>query len=298
MASTPRVIVVTRPTWYDQLLAAHGSHGQAAFFLQSRGQVIDEAQAAHELQQRAVRAVLAVVPQAWRRSSIVRDDLHRFLFGPEDVVVAVGQDGLVANVAKYLDGQPVVGINPDPSAFDGVLVRHAPEHAADLLHAAVDGSASIEQRAMVEARTSDGRVLRALNEVFVGHRTHQSARYELDAPAGRERHSSSGLVVVTGTGATGWGRSIHRERHSTIVLPAPAESRLAFFVREAWPSVATGTELTEGELDPGQQVEVTSRMDDGGVCFGDGIERDRIELRWGERLAVGVSQRVLRLVAT
>ena len=46
-------------------------------------------------------------------------------FGPEDVIIAVGQDGLVANVAKYLDGQPVVGVNPDPQRNPGVLVRHA-----------------------------------------------------------------------------------------------------------------------------------------------------------------------------
>ena len=42
----------------------------------------------------------------------MRGDLDRFLFEPDDLVVIVGQDGLVANVSKYLDGQPVVGINP------------------------------------------------------------------------------------------------------------------------------------------------------------------------------------------
>ncbi len=43
-----------------------------------------------------------------------RPELNRFLFEPEDVVIAVGQDGLVANVAKYLSGQMVVGVNPLP----------------------------------------------------------------------------------------------------------------------------------------------------------------------------------------
>lgn len=42
---------------------------------------------------------------------IKRAHFDRFVFAPEDVVIAVGQDGLVANVAKYLDGQPVLGIN-------------------------------------------------------------------------------------------------------------------------------------------------------------------------------------------
>lgn len=42
----------------------------------------------------------------------MRGDLDRFLFEPDDIVLALGQDGLVANVAKYLDGQPVIGSNP------------------------------------------------------------------------------------------------------------------------------------------------------------------------------------------
>jgi len=58
--------------------------------------------------------VLGAIPSDWRRARVDRADLDRFLFEPEDVVVAVGQDGLVANVAKYLTGQPVIGCNPDP----------------------------------------------------------------------------------------------------------------------------------------------------------------------------------------
>lgn len=33
----------------------------------------------------------------------------------QDIVVVIGQDGLVANTLKYLDGQPVIAINPDPA---------------------------------------------------------------------------------------------------------------------------------------------------------------------------------------
>jgi hypothetical protein len=48
-------------------------------------------------------------------------DLDRFLLDPEDIVVAVGQDGLVANVAKYVQDQPVIGVNPEPDRNPGVL---------------------------------------------------------------------------------------------------------------------------------------------------------------------------------
>jgi len=73
------------------------------------------------------RQVLAHIPADQRRLRVDRDDLARFLFGPDDVVLMVGQDGLVPNAAKYLSGQLAIGINPDPSSYDGILCAHSPE---------------------------------------------------------------------------------------------------------------------------------------------------------------------------
>ena len=80
---------------------------------------------------------------------------------------------------------------------------------------------------MVEALRDDGQTLCCLNEVFVGHASHQSARYLIDAGGGVERQSSSGVVVTTGTGATGWARSIHRACRSDLVLPGPEDAEVA-----------------------------------------------------------------------
>jgi hypothetical protein len=111
-----------------------------------------------------------------------------------------------------------------------------------------------------------------------------------------ERHSSSGLIVSTGTGATGWARSIHRERRVRWPLPSPTDPRLAFFVREAWPSVSTGVSITEGMLSEEDVFELRSEMNDGGVIFGDGIEDDRIELRFGALVRVARAEHELCLV--
>lgn len=177
----PRVVVVTRPTEYEQLLAEHGTRGQALFFLHTRGRDIAEPEERHHRLTRARDAVTAAIPRQWRRGSVTRADLDRFLFEPDDVIVVVGQDGLVANVAKYVTGQPVIGVNPDPASYEGVLVRCAPGQAADLIQVAAAGRAAVEERAMAEARLDDGATLLALNEIFVGHRSHQSARYRLIA---------------------------------------------------------------------------------------------------------------------
>ncbi len=296
-SKAPRVVIVSRPTEYEALLATHATHGQVAFFLETREQSVEAVVERHERQMDAMQRVSSGVPLEWRRAVVQRSQLDRFLWDPDDVVVAVGQDGLVANVAKYLEGQPVVGINPDPSRYDGVLVRHDVAAGLERARAAQADEAELEERTMVEARI-DGRItLRALNEVFVGHCSHQSARYRIRFDGREERHSSSGLIVTTGTGSTGWARSIWRSRGNCgIDLPKPCEPRTAFFVREAFPSVSTGCEVTEGVLQPGVELEVVSRMNEGGVIFGDGIERDRIEFLWGSRVAIRQAEQVLRLV--
>ncbi|MBI2570237.1 MAG: NAD(+)/NADH kinase [Candidatus Schekmanbacteria bacterium] len=292
----PRVVTIFRPTEHDALLVAHGSRGNAAFFLAQRGRSLEEVRARHAAQQEALARVSRAVPAKWRRVLIARQDVDRFLFEPDDIVVAVGQDGLAANTAKYLSGQPVIGINPDPASYEGVLVPHAPAALAGLLRSVAEGRAHTEARTMVMAQADDGQTLLALNEVYVGHRSHQSARYVLQWQDATERQSSSGLIVASGTGATGWARSLHRATQCPLAMPAPTAAALAFFVREAWPSVRTGASVTMGIITTGDVLVLLCEMETDGVVFGDGLESDRLELRWGQRLFVGVAPTTLNLV--
>ncbi|MHC4391016.1 MAG: NAD(+)/NADH kinase [Planctomycetota bacterium] len=297
VALLPRVVVVTRPTELELLLVRHGTHRQARFVLEMRGQSMDDVQERHAIVKSAEERVTASIPLDWRRARVPRSRLDRFLFEPDDVVIAVGQDGLVANVAKYLEGQVVIGVNP--GIYDGVLVPHRPEQARELMKVALANEAgAFELRTLAEARTSDGQSLLALNEIFVGHRTHQSARYRIAFEDREERHSSSGVVICTGTGATGWASSIIRGRETDVSLPTPTSTYLTFFVREAFLSNRSGVELVEGAIDFGESVTLTSEMNQGGVAFGDGIEDDHLELPFGQTLTVGPSERQLLLLVS
>ncbi|GAB3451234.1 hypothetical protein AB1207_03535 [Kineococcus endophyticus] len=290
MSLAPRAVLVHRRTAYAEAVARHGTPGAADFFLRTRGRSLDELEEADEQQRRALATVAAAVPVDWRTGTVERADLSRFLFAPEDVVVVVGQDGLVANVAKYLSGQVVVGIDPAPGRNAGVLVPHPASAARDLLHRSLSGGVC-EARTMVRASTDDGQELHALNEVFVGHRSHQTARYVLGAGGRREEQASSGVVTGTGTGATGWLASLSRGRAG---LPAPTDASLAWFVREAWPSRTTGADLVAGAVrDEPLTLDVLS---DELVVFGDGLEDDRLTVSRGQRITVTVSPRRLALL--
>ncbi|AYC37919.1 MULTISPECIES: NAD(+)/NADH kinase [Streptomyces] len=295
MSLAPRAVLVHRTTEYEELVAHHGTHGQAAFFLSSRGRDIREVAERHERVRQALADVTSAIPLTWRQARVERADLDRFLFAPEDVVVVVGQDGLVANVAKYLAGQPVLGIDTEPGRNPGVLVRHRPRDTAGLL--AVAGR-SVDELTMVEAVADDTQRLVALNEIYLGAGGHQTARYRLGLEGDGgvvEAQASSGVLVGTGTGATGWLRSVWQERGARLRLPGPTEDRLVWFVREAWPSPATGTSLTAGELAARARLRLTVESERL-IAFGDGMEGDALELTWGQTVEVGVCAERLRLV--
>lgn len=290
----PRAVIVTRETEYELLLARHATREAIRFHLETRGQDLTAVEARHHAQVEAVHRVRATLPRNWRQAAVRRSELDRFLFATGDVIAAVGQDGLIANVAKYVDGQPVVGVNPDPTTVDGILARIAPHDASEALAAAAAGEAIIERRTMVQARLDTGETLIALNEIFAGHRSHQSAIYEIHHGKKAERQSSSGVIVSSGTGATGWARSIMQATHHDVALE-PCKREAAYFVREAWPSRATGTSLLAGKVSPNAPLEVISRME-GGVVFADGIEKDFMPFGWGKRLTIGPAERTLSLV--
>lgn len=312
---TPRVVLIHRRTEREEIIRQSGTWGQAQYLQRSQGVSLDAVQAAHDMTTRALQTVSSAIPSAWRRASAERSDLDRFLFEPEDIVVVVGQDGLVANTAKYLTNQPVIGVNPNP-ARPAVLATHNPDRCRQLLAQVADGRAHTQRRTMVAATTSDGQELTALNEIYLGHPSHQSARYELRLPDGRtEPQSSSGVLVGTGTGATGWLLSVARERSRTLnqtepetgtsgtpdtsgtppFLPTPESRILAWFVREAWPSPTTGAQLTAGTIAPGQSLQLQVQSEEMTV-FGDGIESDHLSPTWGQTITVTLSQKKLALV--
>ena len=286
-----RAVIVYRRTELEELLDRHVTRGQVEFFLKTRGRTLGSVQARHDAITKARHDLVSGIPDSWAIAQVEREDLSRFLFAPEDNVVVVGQDGLVANVAKYLSGQLVIGVDPLPGENAGVLVRHSPADGVNLL--VNPGTALVGELTTVQALTDSNQMLIGLNEVYIGHSSHQSARYTLRVPSGQERQSSSGIIVGTGTGATGWCSSLAHDR-SITALPDLTDDTLAWFVREAWPSPSTGVYLTSGLLEPSETLTVSVESDEL-VVFGDGMESDRVRVTWGQEILVTRSETPVRL---
>ena len=294
-AAIDRVIVVTRPTQLEELTGRFNTVGQAKFYLKQAGQAFDPVQAAHDRYHRALDTVMGSLPSSLKQMRLERSLAPQFEFG-NDVVVVLGQDGLVSNTAKYLPNQPLIGVNPDPSLFDGVLLPWRPEDAGDAIDRAMRGSGRLQHVVLAKATTSDGRSLLAFNDLFIGARTHFSARYEIALGDRRELQSSSGIIVSTGAGSTGWMKSILRGA-TAISGSEPGKGgnwdreaeMLRFAVREPFPSRITGTTIVTGDVTPGAPLLVRSQMARDGVVFSDGMEMDFIEFNSGADLTVSIA---------
>ena len=114
-----------------------------------------------------------------------------YIFTENDLVLVIGQDGLVANTAKYVNGLPIIGINPDIERYDGILLKHSPKDLNSILKNVIKGSYETKQVTMAKATLNDGQVLLAFNDFYIGADSHVSSRYSIEFNGKKEQQSSS-----------------------------------------------------------------------------------------------------------
>ena len=200
MKAAERLVIVTRRTRLEELLVRFNTRSQARFFLERGGAEYADYEAEHETYHRSLDQLRRALDLGLPRQFIDRTLAPSYLFQAPDLVVTVGQDGLVANVAKYATGIPIVAVNPDPARFDGVLLPFSTAEAGAVVQRALEGSAPVRRVTLAEAVLADGQRLLAFNDLFVGARSHVSARYRLEVGGATELQSSSGILVSTGAG--------------------------------------------------------------------------------------------------
>lgn len=320
-----RVVIVTKQSRLEELLRRH-SRGQLRFLLERRGESLAEYEEEDVRGRAALDRVLGSVPRELPREVIPRDLVPRYLFRPSDLVVTIGPDGLVVNVAKYLAAQPILAVNPDPARIDGTLARFHPEVVGAAIAAALRGTCDVDALSLARARIGDGQdpavqskglntagqELLAVNDFKVGRRDQVSSRYRIRYRGKEERQSSSGIIVATGVGSTGWIRSIvtgavaiaeacgwtkPARMPTGLEIPFAWDARhLLFAVQEPFPSRATKTGLAFGRLEEGEELVVVSEMAEGGVIFSDGIADDALPFPAGMTLTIGLADRRATLI--
>lgn len=324
-----KIVLVTRPTRVAELKRRFNTKMQAAFYVKHLGQDFSDYENEDERYAASVRTAQQTLDTLGRVQVIDRSFLPNFVFGPEDVIVVLGQDGLVANTVKYLDGQPVVGVNPDPARWDGQLLPFRVPDLGKVVTEVLQRRRPTKAVTMAQARLNTGETLHAVNDLFIGPRTHTSARYVIEVGDERETHSSSGVIVSTGLGSTGWLKSLLTGASAIVQNLGTARAKelqadlnlggktarprkrpqlvaksefawdsdyLCFTVREPFPTKTTQASLVFGRVTAKTPLTLVSQMPENGVIFSDGIEADFLEFRSGARAVITPAARQGRLV--
>lgn len=292
-----RFVLVTRKTRMQELIERFNTWPQARFYLEHNHVDARDYLLEHDTYQQQLLEAERVLKALGRFQLLERGFLPNYQFSPDDIIVVIGQDGLVANTLKYLQGQPVIAINPDPERWEGRLLPFVVPQLENVVQRALAGKTESKSITFAEAKTNDGQRMLGVNDIFIGPKSHTSVRYALRWNGRQEEQSSSGIIVSTGFGSSGWFRSIlagavgvtGMEKHPLAGGFAWDAKKLYFTVREPFPSQASGAELVFGAIAGRECLKLESHMPENGVVFSDGIESDYIAFNSGTVLNVKVA---------
>ena len=319
------VVIVRSKTRLEQLTEKFNTKAQAKFYIEQnvtnvlqkksskavRKEEAEKSFNVYEEEHKSLYSTLGSVHKSLSKKikykEIDRTFLTSFIFTEKDLVVVIGQDGLVANTAKYVNNIPIIGVNPDPAQYDGVLLPFNTSNFESAIEKVLSNRYQFKEVTMAEAKLSDGQRLLAFNDFYIGPTSHISARYQISFQNLSERHSSSGIIVSTGAGSTGWMSSVFNMAKSIVKnfgqtevsanqqMPWDAKE-LMFVVREPFLSKTSQVQLTAGLIKSGQELTLESFMPSSGVIFSDGLETDFLQFNSGAIATIGIASEKAKLV--
>lgn len=291
-------IIVKNKTRLESLIERFNTRAQAKFYIESLGGDFEDYALEHEVFHSALVSLQTQLSKVLKNKTVERVYLPSFLFAETNLIVVIGQDGLVANTAKYARGCPIIAVNPDKARYDGVLLPFDTTDFVSGVDQVLESRYSSRVMRFAEARLNDGQRLLAFNDLFVGASSHVSARYKISFNRTTEEHSSSGLIVSTPAGSTGWLSSIFNMAYGVAGIfekdlkpkrPKLEEDELLFAVREPFKSRRTQAGITAGVIRNQNHLTMESLMPTGGVIFSDGIESDFLQFNSGSIATIGLA---------
>ncbi|MCI1945678.1 sugar kinase [Clostridium luticellarii] len=304
-----KIILVKRKTRFEELIARYNTAEQAKFYIEHLGGDFSDYVEEDRLYRKVLISARNQLELLGRLQIVDRDYVPNFIFGDNDVVVVIGQDGLVANTLKYLSRQPLIAVNPDPSRWEGVLLPFKVKDLKLVVPDVFNSKSQVKEVSMAKASLNDGQMIYAVNDLFIGQKTHVSSRYHIQLGDQHEYQSSSGVIVSTGLGSTGWLKSILTGAVNIAKQVSNGREQLEqqkkvdwnidylyFSVREPFPSRVSKADMVFGRITKKCPLKISSQMPENGVIFSDGIESDYLQFNSGIEAAITVAEKKGHLV--
>jgi NAD kinase len=302
-----QVLIIRDKTRLEQLIERFNSKAQAKFYIERSGGDFDFFEIEHNTFYDSLSRIQQVISRNYKNKVVYRSFLPNYLFAETDLIVVLGQDGLLANTAKYAKGIPILGVNPEPERYDGILLKFSVKDVKTTLKRIEEGDFDTKKVTMARATLNDGQTLLAFNDFYIGANSHVSSRYSIEYHGMKERQSSSGILVATGAGSTGWMSSVYNMVYNVLAHQGQAKSQnrfckswednsLTFVVREPFLSKTSQTSIGFGVINKGSVLKIESHMPNNGVIFSDGIESDFLHFNSGHIVEIGIADDKANLI--
>lgn len=297
-------IIVKSKTRLETLIERFNSKAQAKFYIEKLGGDFEEYEVEDKIFKSSLNSLQTQLSKVIKNKTIDRQYVSSYIFSRKNIIVVLGQDGLVANTAKYSDNLPIIAVNPDIKRYDGVLLPFNTTNFIQGVENVMTNKYNSKIMSFAEAKLNDGQRLLAFNDLFIGASSHVSARYKITFKNKIEQHSSSGVIVSTRAGSTGWLSSIFNmaygvtnmfEKNLILKQPKLKENDLLFAVREPFKSMRTQTEMTAGII-RNDTLTIESFMPNNGIIFSDGIEKDFLNFNSGSIAEIGIAKETANIV--
>ena len=207
-------------------------------FMAQNSKDVKRMKRSHEAQKKTLDVITTELERRnIKYEAIYRADLEDI---DRELVIVVGGDGTVLEVSHYVKNTPILGVNSDPGLSIGFFCCYNKDTIPQALENIDDQPRTTLSRLELVLNGQHLPEL-VLNDVLVAHANPAAtSRYKVKANGKEKKYISSGVLVCTPVGSTGW---MYQEGGEVMNLSATNLQFINRGVRDAQPQFTDGLEI-------------------------------------------------------
>ncbi|MDH4127467.1 MAG: hypothetical protein OEV44_01850 [Spirochaetota bacterium] len=241
----------------------------------------------HDEQQKCIQLAKDLLPNV---DFLYTDELNKELTENKELIISIGGDEhFKYAIHNSLSGKLVLNVRSDNLKSEGALSSCNRFNLEEMIDQIKSDSYMTEEWVRLEAELNNKPIESAIDTIYVGEKNAtRMSRYHLYYKDQTEEQKSSGILIVTGAGSTGWFSSAGGN-------PFPRDANTGrFLIREIYHGTKSGNTLRKGEFNHSEHIKIISLMDEEGIVEIDSIKE--YPFKRGNQLKVKVSNEYLRVI--
>ncbi len=203
---------------------------------------------------------------------IQKDNLTKENIKKVDITIALGGDNHFQYVSHFIENELILGVNSDFLSSEGVLLSGTTNNLELISNRCNNDDYIIEKWTRINVIINKKQVTRATCDIFVGEaERHLTSRNIIFYNGLTRQQKSSGILITTGSGSTGWYNSASRFIDEEPIFD-PKSKYAKFIVTEPYKGSLTDYSLIKGKIDNDKILKINSLNSNNGRVIADSLE--------------------------